>query len=137
MSHLKYGLDDLGSGRKSSHGPGNARAFAQITLALLLAAPIFSVQAELYFNPRFLADDPAAVADLSGFANGQEVPPGTYRVDIYLNDGFMTTRDVTFNSSESDRSLVPCLTRGQLAGMGINTTSIKGIGALASDACVP
>ena len=38
--------------------PGNARAFAQITLALLLAAPIFSVQAELYFNPRFLADDP-------------------------------------------------------------------------------
>ena len=137
MSHLKYGLDDLGSGRKSSHGPGNARAFAQITLALLLAAPIFSVQAELYFNPRFLADDPAAVADLSGFANGQEVPPGTYRVDIYLNDGFMTTRDVTFNSSESDRSLVPCLTRGQLAGMGVNTTSIKGIGALASDACVP
>lgn len=137
MSHLKYGLDDLGSGRKSSHGPGNARAFAQITLALLFAAPIFSVQAELYFNPRFLADDPAAVADLSGFANGQEVPPGTYRVDIYLNDGFMTTRDVTFNSSESDRSLVPCLTRGQLAGMGVNTTSIKGIGALASDACVP
>ncbi len=137
MSHLKYGLDDLGSGRKSSHGPGNARAFAQISLALLLAAPIFSVQAELYFNPRFLADDPAAVADLSGFANGQEVPPGTYRVDIYLNDGFMTTRDITFNSSENDRSLVPCLTRGQLAGMGVNTTSIEGIGALASDACVP
>jgi outer membrane usher protein FimD/PapC len=25
----------------------------------------FSAQAELYFNPRFLADDPAAVADLS------------------------------------------------------------------------
>ncbi|RFP48710.1 fimbrial protein, partial [Klebsiella oxytoca] len=137
MSHLKYGLDDLDSERKSSHGPGNTRAFAQITLALLLAAPIFSVQAELYFNPRFLADDPAAVADLSGFASGQEVPPGTYRVDIYLNDGFMTTRDVTFNSGENDRSLVPCLTRGQLASMGVNTLSIEGIGALASDACVP
>ncbi|EBX6544819.1 fimbrial biogenesis outer membrane usher protein, partial [Salmonella enterica subsp. enterica serovar Larochelle] len=53
------------------------------------------------------------------------------------NDGFMTTRDVTFNSGENDRSLVPCLTRGQLASMGVNTLSIEGIGALASDACVP
>jgi outer membrane usher protein len=76
------------------------------------------------------------VADLSGFASGQEVPPGTYRVDIYLNDGFMTTRDVTFNSGKTI-SLVPCLTRGQLASMGVNTLSIEGIGALASDACVP
>jgi outer membrane usher protein len=28
------------------------------------------------------------------------MPPGTYRVDIYLNDGYMTTRDVTFNAGE-------------------------------------
>lgn len=35
----------------------------------------FSAQAELYFNPRFLADDPAAVADLSGFEKGHELPP--------------------------------------------------------------
>ena len=75
MSHLKYGLDYLGSGRINSHGPINVRTFAPFTLALLLSSPIFSVQAELYFNPRFLADDPAAVADLSGFASGQEVPP--------------------------------------------------------------
>lgn len=53
MSHLKYGLDYTGSGRKSSHGPGTAHAFAQVTLALLFSSPIFSVQAELYFNPVF------------------------------------------------------------------------------------
>lgn len=52
------------------------------------------------FQPALLADDPASVADLSDFENGQEVPPGTYRVDIYLNDGFITTRDVTFNLGE-------------------------------------
>lgn len=75
MSHLKYGLDHLGSRRVT---PGAARAFAQIPLALLLASPAFYAQAELYFNPRFLADDPAAVADLSGFEKGQELPPGTY-----------------------------------------------------------
>jgi outer membrane usher protein len=37
----------------------------------------------------------------------------------------MTTRDVTF-SGENDRSLVPCLTRGQLASMGVNTHPLKG-----------
>ena len=134
MSHLKYGLDHLGSRRMT---PGSVRVFAQIPLALLLSSPAFYAQAELYFNPRFLADDPAAVADLSGFEKGQELPPGTYRADIYLNDGYMTTRDITFNAAEKGHGLAPCLTRGQLASMGVNTAAIAGIDVLAADACVP
>ena len=134
MSHLKYGLDHLGSRRMT---PGSARVFAQIPLALLLSSPAFYAQAELYFNPRFLADDPAAVADLSGFEKGQELPPGTYRADIYLNDGYMTTRDITFNAAAKGHGLAPCLTRGQLASMGVNTAAIAGIDVLAADACVP
>ncbi|MGK3398490.1 FimD/PapC N-terminal domain-containing protein, partial [Escherichia coli] len=43
-----------------------------------------------------------AVADLSRFENGQELPPGTYRVDIYLNNGYMATRDVTFNTGDKE-----------------------------------
>lgn len=109
----------------------------QLPVAILLASPTFFVQAELYFNPRFLADDPAAVADLSGFERGQELPPGTYRVDIYLNDGYMTTRDVTFNAPEDGHGLMPCLTRGQLASMGLNVAAVDGLHALAADACVP
>ncbi len=93
--------------------------------------------AELYFNPRFLADDPQAVADLSRFENGQELPPGTYRVDIYLNNGYMATRDVTFNTGNSEQGIVPCLTRAQLASMGLNMASVAGINLLADDACVP
>ena len=131
MSHLKYGLDHLGSRRMT---PGSARVFAQIPLALLLSSPAFYAQAELYFNPRFLADDPAAVADLSGFEKGQELPPGTYRADIYLNDGYMATRDITFNVDEKGHGLAPCLTRGQLASMGVNTAAIAGIDVLAADA---
>jgi outer membrane usher protein len=52
------------------------------------------------------------------------VPPGTYRVDIYLNNGYMTTRDVTFNAGENHHGLLPCLTRGQLASMGVNTAAV-------------
>ncbi len=39
-------------------------------LALLLVASTFSARADNYFNPRFLADDPASVADLSSFEKG-------------------------------------------------------------------
>lgn len=126
MPYLKFGLACL-----------QVRRMRLLAAAILLAAPTFFVQAELYFNPRFLADDPAAVADLSGFEKGQELPPGTYRVDIYLNDGYMTTRDVTFNALEDGHGLMPCLTRGQLAGMGLNVAAVDGLQALAADACVP
>ncbi len=128
MSYLKFGLDHLQARRIR---------LTQLSVVILLASPVFLAQAELYFNPRFLADDPAAVADLSSFEKGQELPPGTYRVDIYLNDGFMTSRDVTFSAGENGHGLMPCLTRGQLASMGLNTASIKGMDTLEPEACVP
>ncbi|MCY1700936.1 fimbrial biogenesis usher protein [Lelliottia sp. SL45] len=116
---------------------GFERTFAHFSVAFLLVSATFYVRGELYFNPRFLADDPGAVADLSGFEKGQELPPGTYRADIYLNDGYMTTRDITFNAGENGHGLTPCLTRGQLNSFGVNTPAIPGMGAMASDACVP
>lgn len=137
MSHLKYGPNRLVSPRTRRHAPRFAGPLVQFPLLLALATLAFSARAELYFNPRFLADDPAAVADLSNFEKGQEVPPGTYRVDIYLNNGFMTTRDVTFKAGEEDHRLAPCLTRSQLASMGVNTPAVAGMEALAADACVP
>lgn len=132
MSYLKPGLV-----HRRHHAPFLAGAMAQLPFAFLLATYTFSAQAELYFNPRFLADDPAAVADLSGFEKGHELPPGTYRVDIYLNEGYMTTRDVAFHASQGSRELTPCLTRGQLGTMGLNTAAVSGMNELAADACVP
>lgn len=136
MSHLKYGLARLGS-RRPRRKLASVFTLVQTPLALLIAMQAFSAHADLYFNPRFLADDPASVADLSGFENGQEAPPGTYRVDIYLNEGFMTTRDVRFTAAHNGSGLVPCLTREQWAEMGVNVSAIAGMNALASDACVP
>lgn len=135
MSYLRFGLAHLESLRIRRSAPLSAGA--QGLLILFMATSIFPVQAELYFNPRFLADDPAAVADLSSFEKGQELPPGTYRVDIYMNDGYMTTRDVTFSAGENGHGLMPCLTRGQLVSMGLNAEAVSGINALAADACVP
>lgn len=134
MSHLKYGLNCLDS---RSIILGSIRELVRFPIIYLLVLPVFSAQAELYFNPRFLSDDPAAVADLSNFEKGQELPPGTYRTDIYLNDGYITTRDITFSAGENGQGLTPCLTRDQLASMGVNTSSISGINVLSADTCVP
>ncbi len=96
-----------------------------------------SLRAETYFNPHFLSDDPTKVADLSGFETGLEAPPGTYRVDVYMNGGFVITRDVSFKLSKSGKALVPCLTSGQLSSLGVNTLAIPGMSRLAAKECVP
>lgn len=108
-----------------------------ILISLFISVPTFSTQTGLYFNPRFLSDNQGAVADLSGFEKGQEVPQGTYRVDIYLNDTLETTRDVTFHAPENGSELTPCLSREQLTGMGVNFSATEGINALADEDCVP
>lgn len=69
--------------------------FARLTIALGLATAVFPVDAEYYFNPRFLSNDLAESVDLSAFTKGREAPPGTYRVDIYLNDEFMVWQRVS------------------------------------------
>lgn len=104
---------------------------------MMMAAGCEPVRADSYFNPRFLSDDPSAVADLSAFEKGLEAPPGRYRVDIYINDGYFTTRDVTFSAPAKGGHLEPCLTRGQIMAMGVKTAAVPGIAALAADACVP
>ncbi|MTD29411.1 fimbrial biogenesis usher protein [Erwinia sp. J316] len=106
-------------------------------LALLLVASTFSARAGNYFNPRFLAEDTESVADLSGFEQGLDAPPGTYRVDIYINDGYMTTRDITFDKNHDGKKLEPCLTRSQLSSFGVNTLTVPDIAGMKSDACVP
>ena len=83
--------------------------FARLTIALGLATAVFPVDAEYYFNPRFLSNDLAESVDLSAFTKGREAPPGTYRVDIYLNDEIMTSRDITFIADDNNAELIPCL----------------------------
>lgn len=107
------------------------------TLVSILVLPILSAHADNYFNPGFLADDPASVADLTNFENGLEAPPGNYRVDIYMNEGYVATRDVAFDKSSDGHSLEPCLTRSQLSSFGMNTLSVPEIVAMKSADCVP
>ena len=94
----------------SAGGGNNRMKFNILPLAFFIGIIVSPARAELYFNPRFLSDDPDAVADLSAFTQGQELPPGVYRVDIYLNDTYISTRDV-FGGDNAHNAILLCLPR--------------------------
>ncbi len=121
---MKLNLKDK-SKKKTFHWK---RCDLAVIISICLASAFWAQSGydELYFNPNFLSDDPDAVADLSRFEQGQEVLPGTYRVDIYLNDNFVASRDVQFVNAENDNAVLPCFTSAELMKMGVRLLSVNG-----------
>lgn len=91
------------------------------TTVTLLAS---TVKAEIYFNPSFLSDNPDEIVDLSVFENGQEAPPGQYRVDIYMNGNYLASRDITFVAGTVQQGLIPCLDPVMLENFGIKKEAL-------------
>ncbi|HAS1939864.1 outer membrane usher protein FimD [Enterobacter asburiae] len=110
----------------------NAVCWRLSPLALVIGTGLFPgvLHAENYFNPAFLADGKNQVADLSRFENDGSQAPGIYRVDIYLNNDFITSHDVEFQarqtqnssapSSSDDTGLTACLSEKVLGGLGLD-----------------
>jgi len=119
------------------HRAGGVRTLSPLPLALMIATLVSPAHAEIYFNPRFLNDDAAENVDLSAFANGQEAPPGTYRVDIELNGEYMTSRDITFVTGASGEVLIPCLSHSLLESLGVKKEAFATVDANVADNCVP
>ncbi|WP_336240698.1 fimbrial biogenesis usher protein [Citrobacter werkmanii] len=96
------------------------------------------VCAENHFNPAFLSSDPTAVADLSHFETGATQAPGTYKVNIYINDNYVATRQVTFSAISSDdktyanseSGLTPEFTSAEFTELGIKAQAFPAIVAL-------
>ncbi|OAT36726.1 fimbrial biogenesis usher protein [Proteus myxofaciens] len=104
--------------------------FPIVVLTFFIGFSLFPFETKgegVYFNPRFLGDDPSTIADLSTFEKGQEVPEGTYRVDIFLNGTYTVTRDVRFILDKKSESLSPCLSKGEMVRLGISTLALSKI----------
>jgi outer membrane usher protein len=111
-----------------------------LTLALSGVSFASGVQAESYFNPAFLSDDAAGVADLSRFEKGNKQPAGVYRVDIWRNDEFVGSQDLTFTPAEGTQpaagGLAPCLTPALLKRLGVNIAAFPALMKEAPESCV-
>lgn len=114
--------------------------FTVMSSLLLSSDELF---ADIYFNPNFLSDNIANVADLSRFEKGEQ-PAGVYRVEIYLNNEYLATQDIRFNvasispaSSNIDGTgLIPCLSQQWLEQQNINIAAISNIKTLEKDQCI-
>lgn len=100
---------------------------------------------ESYFNPRFLSEDDAAVADLSRFEKGSHQAPGEYRVDIWRNEEFIATEDLRFVEATAVRpgetvktgGLTPCLDVDWLKRLGLNMLAYPDLEKYKAGECVP
>lgn len=100
---------------------------------VLLGGASFEAQARDYFNPLMLEiDNPhQGSTDLTVFEDGANQAPGTYRVDIYINNEPQGTSDVEFSmlkGADGKESLQPCLSIAQLNAMGVKTDLFPGLG---------
>lgn len=122
-----------------------SRGFSRSRLALLVTCQIAMLMsgtglanAAGYFNPALLEiDNPnQGNADLSIFEDGAVQPPGTYRVDIYLNGMEVDSRDVKYvlaTDASGKQSLQPCLSGELLQNMGVRIGMFRSLKA--SDEC--
>jgi outer membrane usher protein len=91
-----------------------------------------SVLADKYFDPYAinLASLDQDLVDLEAFNQGKQLP-GTYRVDVFLNDKYVDQRDVTF--VRANDQLQPLLSVEDLKAMGVNTEAFPLFSSLEPD----
>lgn len=94
-------------------------------IALALGSVTNAAHARDFFNPELLElDNPGAgKADLSAYESGSQAP-GTYHVDIVIDNQLVDTRDVEFkgvSGADDEVTLLPCLSVEQLKTWGVKT----------------
>ncbi|HFO4275460.1 outer membrane usher protein LpfC [Escherichia coli] len=124
-----------------------SRTFSSFSISVVAVAVASTFSAHAgKFNPKFLEDVQGVGqhVDLTMFEKGQEQQlPGIYRVSVYVNEQRMETRTLEFKeATEAQRkamgeSLVPCLSRTQLAEMGVRVESFPTLNQVPAEACVP
>lgn len=99
-----------------------------IVSAMLGVALSEQAHAEQVFNTAFLTDglSNVQISDLSKLQNSSRQLPGVYRVDIYANDQYISSRDVKFIEKEGiqdSTGLMPCIDIKTLENIGVNTAA--------------
>lgn len=117
----------------------SSRLFTPKPLAILISYQLLTLMgysemamARDYFDPAFLEiDNPAQRgADLSVFEDSGVQAPGVYRVDLYLNNESVDTRDINFKrvkSADGKETLQPCLSSGMLESLGVRVDAFPAL----------
>ncbi|MED5608318.1 fimbria/pilus outer membrane usher protein [Pseudomonas sp. JH-2] len=120
---------------RSIRASSGATARLQVPLLLLCSAvamtanggkPTEELLADSYvFDSSLFRGGPLSQATLSRFNKVNAVAPGTYKVDVFINNRFVDRADVQF-VSVADGQVQPCLTPALLENAGVEATNIAG-----------
>jgi outer membrane usher protein len=84
--------------------------------------PVDPAEGSASFDEKFLFGAGDRHADLSRFEHRDAVPPGSYNVDIFVNNKWLTRRELRFAVPENETRALPCLD-GELIGQwGLRTS---------------
>lgn len=86
------------------------------------------------FSAAFLGDS-ASNYDMSRFERGNTVPPGEYRVDLYLNRFRISRESVAFRAQEGGE-VRPCFNPTLLSVMGVDIARLEAAGADLGGDCI-
>ncbi|NBC97807.1 fimbria/pilus outer membrane usher protein [Atlantibacter hermannii] len=93
---------------------------------------------QLEFDPLFLNGGAARSVDLKRFSEGNNIEPGEYSVDIYVNDVAIGNSTMLFEEVPK-AGVMPCFKQDLLlnSGVNINELSSEIITRLKNDECIP
>lgn len=112
-------------------------AFSPTFLSIVVSSSIFSVDAKDYFDPSLLSlgSGSSEIVDLSAYETPGQTPPGTYLVNLYLNQNDLGQHSITFKLNKKNE-VYPEFTIKLLNEIGVNTESIPKLSSLSKDGVV-
>lgn len=84
----------------------------------------FPSDGEVIFNPTFLRGRRDNAVDLSRFERSGQTLPGVYRADIYVNENWTSSEDITLRAHAGEPAQ-PCFTRAMLERYGVNLAGLS------------
>jgi len=103
-------------------GAGHALAEEPAAKATLKDSPSYAA-----FNPNFFDNGGSSPSvDVSRFENGAPVEPGTYQLDVYVNDGWIGRMPIRAVASGEGKNAVSryCVTPAQLTELGVSVSKL-------------
>ncbi|HDR2794116.1 fimbria/pilus outer membrane usher protein [Enterobacter cloacae] len=76
------------------------------------------------FNDAFMGSDSSATVDIARFERGNSVPPGTYNIDIFVNERLMVRKSIIFKEVSGTDIAQPCFNYELLLEMGIDVNKL-------------
>ncbi|WP_293764772.1 fimbria/pilus outer membrane usher protein [uncultured Aquitalea sp.] len=121
--------------QKQMQAPAGRWIATRLSLLLCSAFASHAAQAEVeaagklalndvQFNPVFIDQGGRQAVDLSRFNRAGATLPGRYRVDVFVNNNWIGSREVTMQDM-AEQKVRPCFSRAMLDEMGVDFSKLR------------